>query len=290
MSQIRSLRPFPIISGQACLVLCYAGAPDSAEVGQRFEPAGEEMIVGRGIDADLQVDQDSVSRRHARLSRKDGAWLIADLQSTNGTYVNDMPVTEQPLHAGDLLKIGHAVFKFLEGPGIVPAYFEEIHRLALHDGLTQIHNRRFFLESLGREIARCTRRDRPLSLVFFDVDGFKGINDRYGRLTGDYILKELARRVWGQVRKDDALFARYGGDEFALTLPESGKDAALEFADYVRTVVMGETFDFADDKVPATISLGVASADRPIEAPALCKLADDNLYRAKRTGRNRVVG
>src|SRR5688500_12938686 len=100
VTQIRSVHQSSTTPGQACLVLIYAGAPGAGEIGRRFELAGDELIIGRGSDADIQIDRDSVSRRHARLYRQDGGWSVCDLQSTNGSYVNDMPIQEHGLRDG----------------------------------------------------------------------------------------------------------------------------------------------------------------------------------------------
>ena len=289
VTQIRSVHQSSEGSGQACLVLIYAGAPGAGEIGRRFELPGDELIVGRGADADIQIDRDSVSRRHARLYKRDGNWVVCDLQSTNGSYVNDMPIQEHSMRDGELLKIGNAIFKFLSGANIEAAYYEEIYRMTIIDGLTQAYNKRYFLENLEREIARCSRHERYLSLVMFDIDHFKAINDNHGHLTGDFVLKELARRVRTRVRKEE-VFARYGGEEFIATLPEATRENALEFADQLRRLVQRETFDFEGDKLAVTISAGVATIKKEIDALAFVKLADENLYRAKRAGRNKVIG
>jgi diguanylate cyclase (GGDEF)-like protein len=288
VTQIRSVHPSSL-AGQAVLVLIYAGAPGTGEIGRRYELLGDEVIIGRGSDVDIQIDRDSVSRRHARLFRHDGHWFVCDLQSTNGSYVNDMPITEHTLKDGELLKIGNAIFKFLSGPSIEAAYYEEIYRMTIMDGLTQAYNKRYFLENLERELARCARYGRSLSLVLFDIDHFKQINDNHGHLTGDYVLRELARRVRGRVRKEE-VFARYGGEEFTVTLPEATRDNAMEFAEQIRRIIEKDLFEFEGEKIQVTISLGVATVNKDMETQAFVKAADDNLYRAKRAGRNRVVG
>jgi diguanylate cyclase (GGDEF)-like protein len=288
VTQIQALHP-STIGGQACLVLIYAGAPGAGDIGRRFELPGEELIIGRGSDADIQIDRDSVSRRHAKLYRQDGHWCVCDLQSTNGSYVNDMPITEHTLKDGELLKIGNAIFKFLSGPSIEAAYFEEIYRMTIMDGLTGAYNKRYFTENLERELARCARYGRSLSLVMFDIDHFKDINDQHGHLTGDYVLRELARRVRGRVRKEE-IFARYGGEEFTIISPEATRENAMEFAEQLRRIVQKEPFEFEGDCFEVTISLGVATVNREVDLPTFIKMADENLYRAKRAGRNRVVG
>ncbi|HKA90525.1 MAG TPA: GGDEF domain-containing protein [Haliangiales bacterium] len=272
----------------ACLVLIYPPGPD---MGKRFPLDRPEFILGRGADCDIQVDRDSVSRRHARVYRPDGVtYVVEDLGSTNGSYVNDHPIQQASLRDGDFLKIGAAIFKFLTGANVEMSYHEEIYRMTIVDGLTGVHNKRFFLEFLDREMARCQRYGRPLSLVMFDIDHFKNINDQHGHLTGDYVLKELARRMFNRIRREE-LLARYGGEEFAAVLPETGRTGALEFGEQLRQIVAREPFEFEGDKLPVTISVGVATVEgKPTDLQSFIKEADENLYRAKRNGRNQVVG
>ncbi|MSP62154.1 MAG: GGDEF domain-containing protein [Myxococcales bacterium] len=274
-------------TGQACLVLIY---PAGADLGKRFELQLPEVVIGRGADTDIQVDRDSVSRRHARLDRRGNRWGLCDLGSTNGTYVNDLPVVgDRLLEDGDLVKIGAAIFKFLTGGNVEAAYHEEIYQMTIIDGLTRAHNKRYFTEMLERELARIARNHRPLSLVMFDIDHFKVINDTHGHLTGDHVLKELAGRVRTRIRREE-IFARYGGEEFVVLLPEATDENALEFAEQIRLLIEKQPFEFEGDSISVTISCGVATVNDEVLGEAFIKLADDNLYKAKRGGRNRVVG
>ena len=286
ITQIRPVEKPLNDAEQACLVLIYPGGP---ELGKRFELGDAECTIGRGADCDIQVDRDSVSRRHAKVTRQGVGWSVEDLGSTNGTYVNENQVTQYGLRDGDLLKIGNAIFKFLIGSNIESAYHEEIYRMTIIDGLTQTYNKRYFLETLDKEIPRCTRHQRPLSLVMFDIDHFKKINDEHGHLTGDYVLREMARRIKSRVRKEE-VFARYGGEEFGVILPETTRDQALKVAEDLRKLVASAPFDFEGDRIPVTVSLGVGVTDKEIANEPFIKLADDNLYKAKRGGRNRVIG
>ena len=287
VTQIRPVEKAAANPEQACLVLIY---PPGSELGKRYELAGrDEVVIGRGADSGIQVDRDSVSRKHAKVVRAGSGWQVVDLGSTNGSYVNDAQITQCSLRDGDLLKIGNAIFKFLVGGNIETAYHEEIYRMTIIDGLTQAFNKRYFVENLEKEIPRCTRHQRPLSLVMFDIDHFKKINDEHGHLTGDYVLKELARRVRTRVRKEE-VFARYGGEEFALTLPETSREQAMKVSEDLRRLVSAESFDFEGDKIPVTISLGVGTIVNEVAGEVFIKMADDNLYKAKRAGRNRVVG
>jgi diguanylate cyclase (GGDEF)-like protein len=277
--------------GEACLVLIYPAGPD---MGRRWELGSDEIVVGRGSDCDIQIDRDSVSRRHARAFRVDDQWFVEDLGSTNGSYINDVPIQRSPLRDSDYVKIGSAIFKFLTGSSIETSYHEEIYRMTIIDGLTGAHNKRYFVEFLEREIARCQRYGRPLSLLMFDIDHFKTINDTHGHLTGDYVLKELARRLLGRIRKEE-LLARYGGEEFAVVLPETSHENAMMLAEQLRRLSDGEPFEYEGDSFPVTISVGVSTLEgdyqgQPADPLEFIRRADANLYAAKRAGRNQVVG
>jgi diguanylate cyclase (GGDEF)-like protein len=214
-----------------------------------------------------------------------------DLGSTNGTYLNDGEVLEEmPLRTGDYVKVGGSIFKFLSGGNIESLYYEEIYQLTIVDGLTQIHNKRYFLEYLEREMGRSHRYNRALSLIMFDIDHFKKINDSNGHLAGDYVLRELCGVIKGRIRREEC-FARYGGEEFAAVMPEAGPDNARKFAEKIRRMVEDHVFVFEDKKIDVTISLGVADMTGDMTEPLqFIKIADANLYRAKKGGRNCVVG
>jgi diguanylate cyclase (GGDEF)-like protein len=245
-------------------------------------------VIGRSSKCDIQIDQESISRNHTKIVNTGKSILIRDLGSTNGTYVNDEPIDEYVMRDGDLIKIGRTIFKFLTGGNIENAYHEEIYRLTTIDGLTQIFNKRYFLETLEREIARSHRYRREMSLVMFDIDHFKKINDSYGHLAGDYVLKHLAQTVKTRIRREDC-FARYGGEEFAIVLPEIDGLNAKPFAEKIRQLVEGTEFKFENTNIPVTISMGVATLDMDSTEPqALIKRADERLYEAKSSGRNCV--
>jgi two-component system, cell cycle response regulator len=193
------------------------------------------------------------------------------------------------LKDGDYLRVGNCIYRFLTGGNVEAEYHEEIYRLTIIDGLTEIHNKRYLLEFLDRELARCERRRSPLALVLFDIDHFKRINDDFGHLAGDAVLRQLAAFVRDKVRREE-LFARYGGEEFAVVLPETPCESAVAFAERVREAVAAQTFEFDGRTMPITISLGVtdtagAEVPRPEE---LIARADKALYRAKNEGRNCV--
>ncbi len=271
----------------ACLVHIY---PTGSTMGTRYPLADQALVIGRGEDCAIQIHDHSVSRRHARIDHCPDGFFVHDQQSTNGSFVNDRPVTDALLHDGDYLRVGNCIFRFLAGGNVEAEYHEEIYRLTIIDGLTQVHNQRYLVEFLERELARSARHDRPLAIILFDIDWFKAINDELGHLGGDFTLRELAACVKQSVRRED-LFARYGGEEFALVLVESSHEGAVEVAERIRESVEKHPFRFEDKPFSLTISLGVAftAGDASQTTAGLLRQADDKLYQAKRSGRNRVV-
>jgi diguanylate cyclase (GGDEF)-like protein len=269
-----------------CLVVLYGPG-----LGRRHLLEGAETFtIGRDEGNFIVIDLDNVSRRHAQVLRRDGRFFLADLRSTNGTYLNDVEIHgEQALRTGDLVKVGGAIFKFLSGDDIESLYHEEIYQLTICDGLTQISNKRYLLEYLEREMGRCHRYNRALSLLMFDLDDFKAINDRHGHLAGDAVLRELAVAVKAKVRKEEC-FARFGGEEFAYVVPESGGENARKLAEKLRKLVEDLRITFEGKEIRVTVSIGVADLTGGMTDPLeFLKVADDKLYQAKKAGRNRVA-
>lgn len=270
---------------EACLVVIYG-----LDLGRKFNLTRAQIIIGRSSKADIQIDQEAVSRNHCKIINSNGSIVLRDMGSTNGTYINDELIDEYLLRDGDFIKVGRCIFKFLSGSNIENAYHEEIYRLTTVDGLTQIYNKRYFQETLEREIGRAQRYRRDLSLIMFDLDRFKLVNDTYGHLAGDYVLKHLATVVKQHIRREDVL-ARYGGEEFAIILPEIDHHNAMQLADKVRRLIERTGFRFEDTDIPLTVSVGVATlGSDTVDWVGFVKLADDNLYAAKAGGRNQVVG
>jgi diguanylate cyclase (GGDEF)-like protein len=273
------------VAKEACLVVIYG-----LELGKKFNLNRPQIIIGRSSKADIQIDQEAVSRNHCKIINTGNAIMLRDMGSTNGTYVNDEMIDEYVLRDGDFIKVGRCIFKFLSGNNIENAYHEEIYRLTTVDGLTQVFNRRYFVETLEREIGRALRYRRDLSLIMFDIDRFKGVNDSFGHLAGDHVLKHLASVIKTRIRREDVL-ARYGGEEFAFVLPEIDHYNAMQFAEKIRKLVEQAEFKFEDAVIPVTVSIGVSSLRGEIEdALEFIKQADTQLFAAKEAGRNQVKG
>jgi len=272
-----------VSEGNECLVVIYGGT-----LGRKYDLNEPVVSLGRDPDNTIVIDVDSVSRRHARIENYDGAKYLVDLNSTNGTYLNDTLAVREKLNSGDFIKVGDTIFKFLSGANIERAYHEEIYTMTVTDGLTQIPNKRYLIEYLEREFSRARRYGRNLSCLLFDIDYFKRINDEFGHLTGDFILKELGGLVSRRIRKEE-LFARYGGEEFVIVLPECEVRSVNEFAENVRKLIETHEFQFEGNSIPVTVSVGVAHLTSSMTNPAeLIKASDVNLYKAKNSGRNCV--
>jgi diguanylate cyclase (GGDEF)-like protein len=272
--------------GGACIIVIYG-----AELGRRIPLGTAAFEIGRSSNSDLFIDQESVSRHHARMMCDGDSYFVSDLGSTNGTYVNDERVRAQHrLVDGDQVRIGRSILKFMTGANVEVQYHEEIYRLMTVDGLTQIFNRRYFNEALEREVNRSRRYERVLSLIAFDIDHFKMVNDTHGHIVGDNLLRSIASSVKLRLRRED-IFARTGGEEFAVLLPEIAIDGARTIAEKVRSIVQATPLKHDDQTIPCTVSVGVATL-RSSDASAedLYKRADEQLYGAKQSGRNRVSG
>jgi diguanylate cyclase (GGDEF)-like protein len=279
-------RPVSLSSRNACMVHIY---PTGPTMGTRYTLGAAPLVIGRASDCDVRIEDHSVSRRHARIQPGADGFYAIDLQSTNGTYINDVPASMYKLKDGDYVRVGNCIYRFLMGGNVETEYHEEIYRLTIMDGLTEIYNKRYLLEFLDRELARSSRHHRPLSLIMLDIDRFKSINDQFGHLGGDFALRELANRMKGNIRKEE-LLARYGGEEFACVLPETALEGALIVADRILNVVKQTPFQFEDKSFNVTISGGVITTHgepdiTPIE---LIRRSDERLYRAKNEGRDRI--
>jgi diguanylate cyclase (GGDEF)-like protein len=277
----------PISRRESYLVHIYPTGPGMGTL----HPLGDKpIVVGRCNDVDIHIKDASVSRRHARIQPGADGYYAIDLQSLNGTFVNDIPASMCKLRDGDYLRVGNCIYRFLSGGNVEAEYHEEIYRLTIIDALTGIHNKRSLLEFLDRELARSLRYQRPLSILMFDIDHFKSVNDEMGHLGGDFALRELTRRVKDGIRKEE-LFARYGGEEFVVVLPETDRAGAISTAERIRSLVESRPFEFENHRLPITISLGVATLEggEMIGPSDLLRRADERLFEAKRAGRNRVA-
>jgi diguanylate cyclase (GGDEF)-like protein len=266
--------------------------PDGHLLGTRFDLSpGTSLTVGRSPDADISLPEvRSLSRMHARVEHRGSSVVVEDLGSTNGTLVNDQRIAAAtPLASGGRFQVGGCHFKLLQDRDVERAYHDAIHALVTHDGLTDAVSRTKFDEEFEREFSRAQRYDRQLSLVLMDIDHFKRVNDTHGHLCGDSVLKALVARVQPRVRAEQ-VFARVGGEEFAILCPETGVPNVRILAERLRLDIGGEPFRCGDADVVVTCSFGIAGLSEATTRPEeLFEAADRALYVAKNSGRDKVA-
>jgi diguanylate cyclase (GGDEF)-like protein len=271
--------------------LTVISAKTPASVGRMVKLDKPETVMGRSTETQLQIEDDGVSRKHAKVTmRGPGDFQLMDLGSTNGTYLNGVKVSIASLTDGDKIQVGsNTVLNFEIKDELEEQYQKNIYESATRDGLTRVFNKKYLMDTLRKEFSYCLRHRVPLSLVMLDVDHFKVINDTYGHPAGDQVLLKLAAKVAETIRQED-VFARYGGEEFVLLLRESAADRAIRCAERCRKAVDMTEFMFNGTPIRVTISLGVATLfDSDFTQPEdLLAAADRYLYRAKSGGRNRV--
>jgi two-component system cell cycle response regulator len=250
-----------------------------------------ETILGRSQEATMSIDEPSISRSHARIVRTEaGAHVIEDLGSKNGTFVNGRAVNRLPLRSGDRIQLGpDLLLRFALVDEREEALQRRLYESSTRDALTGLANRRNLFERLELEIVRGQADDSDTGLLMIDVDHFKAINDTFGHLAGDQVLRALATSSVRILRAGD-LFARYGGEEFVAMICNAKKDALVALAERVR-VAFGEVrVELGGRPVAVTVSIGVALASERASASYLdlVALADERMYVAKLEGRNRV--
>jgi two-component system cell cycle response regulator len=264
---------------------------DSVQAGHVTSVDGPEIRIGRSGDNAIVVDDDGMSRVHVRVFYEDGQYVAEDLGSSNGTYVNGERIERYALSDGVVLQLGPRVyFRFSITDEKQEKILRQLYESSVRDSLTGAYNRHFFLERFSAELAYATRHSSQASLLMFDVDHFKKVNDTYGHPAGDAVLKGVAAATTRLLRTED-IFARYGGEEFVVLLRGIGLPGAARAGERLRRALEELRTRSDDVLIAVTVSVGVVSttcAPRP-DAETLITVADRRLYAAKGAGRNRVV-
>lgn len=287
---IQKVSPSKKMSGghkDACIVIISGN-----NLGKIVTVDEKSIFIGRNQDCAITCNDPLTSRVHAEIFWKNNLLHIRYLDSTNGTFLNfeDIDDKEVMLNNGDKISVGETIFKFLTHDSIEKEFHDELYKLAVLDGLTQIYNRKHFDIIIQQEFSRAIRYENNLSLVICDIDNFKHVNDEYGHQAGDYVLREVSKILLQNIRDTDTL-ARYGGEEFVMIFHGVSEIGATECAEKIRKVIENTIFQFENTTIPITMSFGVGYVYAGIQNPdELIKLADENLYAAKENGRNQVVG
>jgi two-component system, cell cycle response regulator len=304
--QFRSLPPFGTDESEATSITSFARVQDEISKGRRvtayliglqgsnvgamFKLDGPELVIGRASAAHIRLQDEGVSRRHARIIQVADQLVIEDLQSANGTVVNGEKVDHRVLQDGDKIRFGGTtILKFTYHDNLDESFQKQMYEAAIRDGLTKAFNKKYLLDRLATEFAYAQRHKTALSLVMFDIDHFKKVNDTLGHLAGDAALFGVARLASQIIRTEDVL-GRYGGEEFGVICRGVPVLSAAILAERLRAALAQTPLDWQGQIVRLTISLGVAGipelvANSPTD---LIAAADEALYESKNGGRNRV--
>jgi diguanylate cyclase (GGDEF)-like protein len=257
--------------------------------------ADRELLLGRREDADIQINDDGVSRRHASIRVVGPGALVKDLGSANGTYVDGKRVPEARVEDGARIQVGgQTALKFIWADELEARHQVKLAEGALQDPLTGLYNRRHLDERLAIELAAAQRHKRPVSVLVIDIDLFKNVNDAHGHLAGDEALKMVAFVLRAAVRREDVL-SRYGGEEFVVVARETPLEGARALAERIRRAVERSHCTWNGHELGVTVSIGVTVSLGLTEfVPGrsdhdVLIAADRALYLAKQGGRNRVV-
>lgn len=269
-----------------------------SQIGLRYVLGETPLLLGRSPDCAIHLEEPSVSRFHARIwCTADGEVLLEDLGSSNGSFVNNARLTRATaLIDKDILRFGKVLFKFYAHDNLDSYLHDRIYRLAILDQATGIYNKGYLLESLRTHFENSKRFGYPLSLIYFDLDHFKSVNDSLGHSAGDQVLELGSFLVKQNLRKRD-VFGRYGGEEFVVVLPQTRLDGAVTVAERLRMAYADYPFflsarDEHGRRViqhRQTISLGVSELADEASPDELLASADRKLYESKRGGRDMVT-
>ncbi|HXK20064.1 MAG TPA: GGDEF domain-containing protein [Polyangiaceae bacterium] len=262
-----------------------------AELGRVTLLSPERVRVGRSHDSELWLSDDGVSRRHANLQRVGNTYVLEDESSANGTFVGGVKITRHELRDGDVIQFGPtAVFRYTLSDESQESLLRQLYDASVTDALTGAHNREHFDTQLRAELSYARRHNTDVSLVIFDADHFKKVNDTYGHQVGDNVLMQIANVVRGTVRSED-VFARYGGEEFALVLRGIDIEGCGAVADRLRERIAAVKIQTERGTLSITVSAGCASLSTTDDKTpeGMIAVADRRLYGAKHAGRNRVM-
>lgn len=268
------------------------------DVGKRYLLEKSLIKLGRSAETDISIAESSISRLHAHLFCEEDGVYLEDAGSANGTYLNDEKLEKKKkLKDQDLIRLGAVLLKFFSQDNMDGLVQDHIYRKATIDAGTQIFNKQFLLDTLESEFRKAKLSGKKLSIIYFDLDHFKKVNDFYGHNAGDAVLANVAKLIQKVIRKED-VFARFGGEEFVVVLQNTDLEQAARVAETMRQKCESTEHSLkhaekGQEKIvqyKQTISLGVAVCDDTMNSVKdLLEAADQKLYNSKSTGRNRVT-
>jgi diguanylate cyclase (GGDEF)-like protein len=258
--------------------------------GTLFDLKESQVSVGRNADNTIPFEFNGVSRYHFKLLASGESHILEDCGSKNGTYLNNKRVEIlTPLAKGDVIKIGSIALKYLPKGDPERLTYDKLNLEANTDKHTGCYNKTYFNNRIALEVNKCKVTGEPLSLVIFDLDHFKKLNDGFGHDAGDFVLKEMAAIIRANGIREQDVFARYGGEEFVILLPKTNLKQSFEIAERLRKLIENKEFIYDGKRLPVTASIGVADYRQGvITGTDLFKRADEAVYKAKEGGRNQV--
>ena len=249
-----------------------------------------QVTIGRLADNSIPLEFRGISRYHCRLIQDKDNYIIKDNGSKNGTFLNNKKL-EGPilLSKGDIIKLGNIALKFLSKGDPERLTYDKLQLEANTDQHTRCFNKTYFNNSISLEVKKSKLTGSPLTLIIFDLDHFKKLNDGYGHDAGDYVLKEVAGLVRKEGVRDQDIFARYGGEEFVILLPKTNIKYGFDIAERLRKLIEDHKFTYESKKLEVRASVGVADYRQGVATGTdLFKRADQAVYKAKKQGRNQV--
>ena len=264
---------------------------DGVGAGQVLSVAETPFTMGRHATNQLPIDDDSISRFHARFVCEDGNYFVEDLGSRNGTFLQGKRITRAEIKDDDWVQLGARVaFRFTLTDCRQEGLLRKLYESSTRDALTGAYNRRHFEDRLRAEIAFAVRHATDCALILMDLDHFKRVNDTYGHPAGDEILRHLGGIATRALRTED-VFARFGGEEFAVILRGASTRGAGRLAERLRDALSQQHAVYEGQEISVTLSAGCAalSCCATPSSDEVVAIADRRLYAAKQAGRNRVV-
>lgn len=258
--------------------------------GTLFDLKDPQVSVGRNADNTISLEFNGVSRYHFKLLASGENHVLEDCGSKNGTYLNNKKVEAlTPLAKGDIIKIGSIALKYLPKGDPERLTYDKLNLEANTDKHTGCFNKGYFNNKITLEVNKCKVTGEPLSLIIFDLDHFKKLNDNYGHDAGDFVLKEMAQLIRTNGIREQDVFARYGGEEFVILLPKTNLKQSFEIAERLRKLIESKEFMYDGKRLPVTASIGVADYRQGVVTGTdLFKRADEAVYKSKEGGRNQV--
>ncbi len=261
------------------------------QLGKRFLLNEPRLHLGRSPErSQILIPDPSVSGRHCRFDQdlEQGRTLLTDVGSSNGTFVNRVPIHSVALDDGDKIFLGDTILKFTFQDELEDRFHREMDDLINIDDLTGLLVKRSFDIELNRSFSLAQKSREPLCVVMTDMDGLKALNDHHGHQMGSRCIAIVGKLIREIMSEEHGVACRFGGDEFLAYLPNKTLAQAVEICERIRRSVEAQKYGEGLYRNP-TMSIGVAERTESTRGPeALVRQADDALYRAKESGRNCV--